>query len=153
MEEEKRVKKRKKSDGKRKRILQILSNAELEEAAAIKQAKSSMMISATDKSQWNQMFFSPNEKDINAAEKLTWNIGPFRDAEFKFHNIHPLVVLWKFNLTVQEFDNTKGEPKTGSTELKVSLKPEAHNCYPWPTTGAAGYFQKVRTNYNNFVKK
>ena len=77
MEVEKRSKKRKKSDEKKKKVLQILSNAELEEAAAIKQAKSSMVISASDKSQWNPMFFSPNEKDINVAEKLTWNIGPF----------------------------------------------------------------------------
>ena len=155
MEEEKRVKKRRKRDGthseKKKKVLQILSNAELEEAAAIKQAKSSMMISASDKSQWNPMFFSPNEKDINAAEKLTWNIGPFRDAEFKFHNIHPLVVQWKFNITVQEFDDTTGKPKTGAPEQKISLKPEAHGCYPWPTTGATGYFRKVRTSYNNFV--
>ena len=155
MEEEKRVKKRRKGDethsGKKKKVLQIRSNAELEEAAAIKQAKSGMMISASDKSQWNPMFFSPNEKDINAAEKLTWNIGPFRDAEFKFHNIHPLVVQWKFNITVQEFDDTTGKPKTGAPELKISLKPEAHGCYPWPTTGATGYFRKVRTSYNNFV--
>ena len=62
MEMEKRSKKRKKSDEKKKKVLQILSNAELEEAAAIKQAKSSMMISASDKSQWNPIFFSPNEK-------------------------------------------------------------------------------------------
>ena len=155
MEEEKRVKKRRKGDethsGKKKKVLQIRSNAELEEAAAIKQAKSGMMISASDKSQWNPMFFSPNEKDINAAEKLTWNIGPFRDAEFKFHNIHPLVVQWKFNITVQEFDDTTGKPKTGAPEQKISLKPEAHGCYPWPTTGATGYFRKVRTSYNNFV--
>ena len=155
MEEEKRMKKRRKGDethsGKKKKVLQIRSNAELEEAAAIKQAKSGMMISASDKSQWNPMFFSPNEKDINAAEKLTWNIGPFRDAEFKFHNIHPLVVQWKFNITVQEFDDTTGKPKTGAPEQKISLKPEAHGCYPWPTTGATGYFRKVRTSYNNFV--
>ena len=151
MEMEKRSKKRKKSDEKKKKVLQILSNAELEEAAAIKQAKSSMVISASDKSQWNPMFFSPNEKDINAAEKLTWNIGPFRDAEFKFHNIHPLVVLWKFNITVQEFDDATGKPKIGAAALKISLKPEAHGCYPWPTTGATGYFRKVRTSYNNFV--
>ena len=155
MEEEKRMKKRRKGDethsGKKKKVLQIRSNAELEEAAAIKQAKSGMMISASDKSQWNPMFFSPNEKDINAAEKLTWNIGPFRDAEFKFHNIHPLVVQWKFNITVQEFDDTTGKPKTGAPEQKISLKPEAQGCYPWPTTGATGYFRKVRTSYNNFV--
>ena len=151
MEMEKRSKKRKKSDEKKKKVLQILSNAELEEAAAIKQAKSSMVISASDKSQWNPMFFSPNEKDINAAEKLTWNIGPFRDAEFKFHNIHPLVVLWKFNITVQEFDDATGKPKIGAAAVKLSLKPEAHGCYPWPTTGATGYFRKVRTSYNNFV--
>ena len=151
MEVEKRSKKRKKSDEKKKKVLQILSNAELEEAAAIKQAKSSMMISASDKSQWNPMFFSPNEKDINAAENLTWNIGPFRDAEFKFHNIHPLVVLWKFNITVQEFDDATGKPKIGAAAVKISLKPEAHGCYPWPTTGATGYFRKVRTSYNNFV--
>ena len=151
MEVEKRVKKRKKSDEKKKKVLQILSNAELEEAAAIKQAKSSMMISASDKSQWNPMFFSPNEKDINAAEKLTWNIGPFRDAEFKFHNIHPLVALWKFTLTVQEFNDAAGTLKIGAPAVKLSLKPEAHGCYPWPTTGATGYFRKVRTSYNNFV--
>ena len=151
MEVEKRVKKRKKSDEKKKKVLQILSNAELEEAAAIKQAKSSMMISASDKSQWNPMFFSPNEKDINAAEKLTWNIGPFRDAEFKFHNIHPLVALWKFTLTVQEFNDAAGTLKIGAPVVKLSLKPEAHGCYPWPTTGATGYFRKVRTSYNNFV--
>ena len=155
MDEEKRTKKKKKNYGthseKRKKVLQISSNAEIEETAAVKQAKSSMMISASDKSQWNPMYFSPNEKDINAAEKLTWNIGPFRDAEFKFHNIHPLVVQWKFNITVQEFDDTTGKPKTGAPEQKISLKPEAHGCYPWPTTGATGYFRKVRTSYNNFV--
>ncbi len=155
MDEEKRTKKKKKNYGthseKRKKVLQISSNAEIEETAAVKQAKSSMMISASDKSQWNLMFFSPNENNINSAEKLTWNIGPFRDAEFKFHNIHPLVILWKFMITVQEFDNTTGKPKVGAAELKVALKPEAHGCYPWPTTGATGYFRKVRTSYNNFV--
>merc|ERR1712024_264891 len=113
------MKKRRKGDethsGKKKKVLQIRSNAELEEAAAIKQAKSSMMISASDKSQWNPMFFSPNEKDINAAEKLTWNIGPFRDAEFKFHKIHPLIILWKFMITVQEYDDNTGKPKVGAS--------------------------------------
>ena len=43
MDEEKRTRKKKKSDRthseKRKRVLQISSNAEIEEAAAIKQAK------------------------------------------------------------------------------------------------------------------
>ena len=155
MDEEKRTKKKKRNDGshseKRKKVLQISSNAEIEEAAAVKQAKSSMMISASDKSQWNLMFFSPNENNINAAEKLTWNIGPFRDAEFKFHKLHPLVILWKFMITVQEFDDTTKQPKVGATELKITLKPEMHGCYPWPTTGATGYFQKVRTSYNNFV--
>ena len=155
MDDKKRAKRKRKSDGshseKGKKVLQIFSNAELEEAAAIKQAKSSMMISASDKSQWNPMYFSPNEKDINAAEKLTWNIGPFRDAEFKFHNIHPLVALWKFTLTVQEFEDAAGTLKTGAPEVKISLKPETHGCYPWPTTGATGYFRKVRTSYNNFV--
>ena len=155
MDEEKRTKKKKKSDRthseKRKRVLQISSNAEIEEAAAIKQAKASMTISASDKSQWNLMFFSPNESNINSAENLTWNIGPFRDAEFKFHKLHPLVILWKFMITVQEFDTTTGKPKVGVNELKLRLKPEAHGCYPWPTTGATGYFRKVRTSYNNFV--
>ena len=69
MEMEKRSKKRKKSDEKKKKVLQILSNAELEEAAAIKQAKSSMVISASDKSQWNPMFFSPNEKRYQCSRK------------------------------------------------------------------------------------
>ena len=45
MEEEKRAKRRKKSDGthseKRKKVLQILSNAELEEAAAVNVLKKS----------------------------------------------------------------------------------------------------------------
>ncbi|HAO14580.1 MAG TPA: hypothetical protein DDE71_03300, partial [Tenacibaculum sp.] len=134
MDEEKRTKK-KKSDRteKRKRVLQISSNAEIEEAAAIKQAKASMTISASDKSQWNLMFFSPNESNINSAENLTWNIGPFRDAEFKFHKLHPLVILWKFMITVQEFDTTTGKPKVGANELKIRLKPEQHGCYPWPT--------------------
>ena len=124
MDEEKRTKKKKKNDRthseKRKKVLQISSNAEIEEAAAVKQAKSSMMISASDKSQWNLMFFSPNENNINAAEKLTWNIGPFRDAEFKFHKIHPLVILWKFMITVQEFDAATGKPKTGATAQKIT---------------------------------
>ena len=151
MDEEKQTKKKKKNSEKRKKVLQISSNAEIEETAAVKQAKSSMMISASDKSQWNLMFFSPNENNINSAEKLTWNIGPFRDAEFKFHKIHPLVILWKFMITVQEFDDTTGKPKVAAPELKVALKPEAHGCYPWPTTGATGYFRKVRTSYNNFV--
>ena len=134
MDEEKRTKKKKKNYGthseKRKKVLQISSNTEIEETAAVKQAKSSMMISASDKSQWNLMFFSPNENNINSAEKLTWNIGPFRDAEFKFHKIHPLVILWKFMITVQEFDNNTGKPKVGASELKIALKPEAHGCYP-----------------------
>ena len=153
MDKEKR--KKKKNDGthseKRKKVLQISSKAEIEEAAAVKQAKSTMMISPSDKSQWNLMFFSPNENNINSAEKLTWNIGPFRDAEFKFHKIHPLVILWKFMITVQEFDDATGKPKVGANEPKITLKPEMHGCYPWPTTGATGYFRKVRTSYNNFV--
>ena len=81
MDEEKQTKRKKKNDRthseKRKKVLQISSNAEIEEAAAVRQAKSNMMISASDRSQWNLMFFSPNENNINSAEKLTWNIGPF----------------------------------------------------------------------------
>ena len=70
MDEEKRTKK-KKSDRteKRKRVLQISSNAEIEEAAAIKQAKASMTISASDKSQWNLMFFSPM-RVISTLQKI-----------------------------------------------------------------------------------
>ena len=155
MDEDKGKRKRKKDNEsrsqKKKKFLQIMSNAEIEEAAAMKQAKSSMLISATDKTQWNLMFFKPNEDNYNAAETLTWNIGPFRDAEFKFHDIHPLVILWKFNVTIVEWDSTAKAAKQGSPDLKISLKPDSHNCYPWPTTGATGYFRKVRTSYNNFV--
>ena len=154
MDYEQNGKKRKKENfdhpRKRKGGIKILSNAELEEEAAVKQAKSGMMISASDKSQWRLMFFSPNESNLNSVEKLSWNIGPFRDAEFKFHEIHPLVILWKFTITTQEWDNAKKEFKAG-TEAKLSLKPEMHNCYPWPTTGATGYFRKVRTSYNGSV--
>ena len=79
MDEDKGKRKRKKDNEsrsqKKKKFLQIMSNAEIEEAAAMKQAKSSMLISATDKTQWNLMFFKPNEDNYNAAETLTWNIA------------------------------------------------------------------------------
>ena len=136
MDEEKRTKKKKKNDRthseKRKKVLQISSNAEIEEAAAVKQAKSSMMISASDKSQWNLMFFSPNENNINSAEKLTWNIGPFRDAEFKFHKIHPLIILWKFMITVQEFDDNTGKPKVGANEDEHLDTTQTIQIESWP---------------------
>ena len=155
MDGEKKMRKRKKEDhghsNKKEKELRILSNAELEEQAAIKQAKSNLMVSASDKSQWKLMFFHPNETNINGAERLSWNIGPFREAEFKFHEIHPLVISWKFSITTVEYDDTKKEIKAGAPELKISLHPELHGCYPWPTTGATGYFRKVRTSYNGSV--
>ena len=68
MDEEKRTKKKKKNYGthseKRKKVLQISSNAEIEETAAVKQAKSSMMISASDKSQCTMRFQKKRAKNV-----------------------------------------------------------------------------------------
>ena len=151
MSSETNKKRKKDSRKKNKRTIELLSAADLEELAAIKQAKSLLKVSPSDRTQWRPMLFEPNEQNINAAHHLTWNIGPFRDAEFKFHDKHPLMILWKFQIKVKEADPATGKPKTNAEELKLDLKPEEHNCSLWPSTGATGYFSKVRTSYNGFV--
>ena len=134
-----------------KNSIKLLSTAELEEIAAIKQGNSRLKVSASDSTQWHPMLFTPNEDDINAANKLTWNIGPFRDAEFKFHETHPLMILWKFNANVRRSDATTGKPDLTTPSVPLDLRPEKMGCWPWPSTGATGYFSKVRTSYNGYV--
>jgi hypothetical protein len=97
------------------------------------------------------MLFTPNEDNINEANKLSWNIGPFRDAEFKFHDSHPLMILWKFTVQVRRTDDATGKPDLTKPLIDIDMSPEKMGCWPWPATGATGYFSKVRTSYNGFV--
>ena len=134
-----------------KNSIKLLSTAELEEIAAIKQGKSKLKVSASDRTQWHPMLFTPNEDNINEANKLSWNIGPFRDAEFKFHDSHPLMILWKFTVQVRRTDDATGKPDLTKPLIDIDMRPEKMGCWPWPATGATGYFSKVRTSYNGFV--
>ena len=147
----KKNKKEKNHEKRNKNSIKLLSAAELEEIAAVKQAKSRLKVSASDRTEWRPMLFAPNEANINDANHLSWNIGPFRDAEFKFNDTHQLMILWKFTMTVKKADPATGKPDTTQPELNMDLKPEEHGCWPWPSTGATGYFNKVRTSYNGFV--
>ena len=147
----KKEKNEKKHEKRNKSSIKLLSAAELEEIAAVKQAKSRLKVSASDRTEWRPMLFAPNEANINDANHLSWNIGPFRDAEFKFNDTHQLMILWKFTLTVRKADPTTGKPDESQPEVNMDLKPSKHDCWPWPSTGATGYFSKVRTSYNGFV--
>ena len=113
-----------------KNSIKLLSTAELEEIAAIKQGKSKLKVSASDRTQWHPMLFTPNEDNINEANKLSWNIGPFRDAEFKFHDSHPLMILWKFTAHVRKTDDATGKPDLTKPLIDIDMRPEKMGCWP-----------------------
>ena len=88
-------------DGKKaSRRLSILSGSEFENVSAAAQSKTKIDLSNSDDSEWELVEFSPMEDNINNAHHLTWNIGGFRDAEFKFDPVNSLVIYWKFSITV-----------------------------------------------------
>ena len=91
-------------DGKKvSRQLTILSGSEFENVSAAAQSKTKIDLSNSDDSEWELVEFSPMEGNINNAHHLTWNIGGYRDAEFKFDPINTIVILWKFSITVSFF--------------------------------------------------
>ena len=129
--------------------LKILSLSELEDLTSEKQSKTKLTISNSDDSEWRLVHFSPREGDINAASSLNWSIGGYREAEIRFDPINPLKIFWKFSITVIEYDSSAKTEKSGANSQKVALKPEFHNVFPWPVTGATGYFRSLRTAYNS----
>ena len=134
-----------------KKNLKLLSQTEFESIARVNEANSNLHISESDRESWRLVFFPPNETSVEDADRLTFNVGPYRDAELKFHPIHPLVMDCKYELTVRELDS-EGSEKTNTADSRVSLKPEKHGVWPPPSTGALGYFTKLRTSYNgNFT--
>ena len=63
----KKEKNEKKHEKRNKSSIKLLSAAELEEIAAVKQAKSRLKVSASDRTEWRPMLFAPNEANINLS--------------------------------------------------------------------------------------
>ena len=134
-----------------KKSLKLLSQTEFDSIARIHEANSNLHISESDRESWRLVFFDPKEGSADVSDRLTFNVGPFRDAEIKFHEVHPLVMDCKYELTVREIASD-GSEKPNTVDTRISLKPEKHGVWPPPATGALAYFTKLRTSYNgNFT--
>ena len=149
---EKKQKKSKQEKGNKKEVkgLKLLSQTEFETIARIREARTNLHVSNSDSDNWKLTFFSPNENNINTANRLTFNIGPYRDHELKFHETHPLIMDCKYEITVHEID-AGGVEKSETNDQKLSLKPETHGAWPPPCTGSLSYFSKFRASYNGSV--
>ena len=145
-------KKKKRKESSKKRSsghLKLFSSSEQQDFTSIRQSKNKLTFSPSDDSNWQLKLFAPNEKSINDTSHLTWTIGGYQDAELKFDPLNPLIVCWRHTITVREWDATKAAEKADVQDQVITLKPEYHNTWPWPVTGATGYFKTLRCAYNS----
>ena len=129
--------------------LKLFSFAELQDFTSARQSKHRLSVTNSDDHDWQLKLFSPNESNINTATHLTWEIGGYKDCEIKFDSLNPLMVFWRHSITVHEWDSATSAEKDGVSDQVITLKPEFHGVWPWPTTGATGYFKSLRTAYNS----
>ena len=151
MGKDKKKKKVKESRNREKKSghLKVFSSTELQDFTSARQSKHKLSISNSDDHDWQLKLFSPNENNLNSATHLTWTIGGYKDCEIKFDSLNPLMIFWKHTITVREWDSANSIEKVGVEDQVITLKPEFHNVWPWPTTGATGYFKSLRTAYNS----
>ena len=147
--------KKKKKSGERKTRerksghLKLFSSAELQDFTSARQSKHRLSVSNSDDHDWQLRLFSPNENNLNTATHLTWEIGGYKDCEIKFDSLNPLMIFWRHTITVHEWDSVNSVEKEGADDQVITLKPEFHGVWPWPTTSATGYFKSLRTAYNS----
>ena len=148
-EKKKRKSGEKKTKGRKSGHLKLFSSAELQDFASTRQSKHRLSVSNSDDNEWQLKLFSPKENNLNAASHLTWEIGGYKDCEIKFDSLNPLMVFWRHTITVHEWDATNSTEKADAVEQVITLKPEFHGVWAWPTTSATGYFKSIRTAYNS----